>query len=80
MNNEWMKSKKLWTAIGTLGFVILTDTLGVPIDSETYWAVVGIASSYILGQSHIDAKKVVAEAEIQKEVIKVETPLEKEIL
>lgn len=70
INKKWFKSKKLWTAIGTLGFVILTDTLGVAIDSETYWAVVGIASSYILGQAHVDAKQVQAEGEFEKEAIK----------
>lgn len=75
MNKEWMKSKKLWTAVGSLGFVILTDVFGIPIDTETYWAVIGIASSYILGQSHVDAKKATAEAEIEKEVIKAEIPV-----
>lgn len=70
MNKQWFKSKKLWTAVGTLGFVILTDTFGVPIDQETYWVIVGIASSYILGQSHVDAKKVEQEGEIVKEEIK----------
>jgi uncharacterized membrane protein YuzA (DUF378 family) len=69
MNKNWYKSKKLWTLVGTLGFVILTDTLGVPIDEETYWAVVGIASSYILGQAHVDAKKVEAEKTAPQETI-----------
>lgn len=70
MRKEWYKSKKLWTAVGSLVFVILTDTLGVPIDSETYWVIVGIATSYILGQAHVDAKTAQAEGEIKKEGIR----------
>lgn len=66
MNKQWYKSKKLWTTLGTLGFVILTDTLGVPIDQETYWAIVGIASSYVLSQGFVDGKKVEAEKPAQK--------------
>lgn len=53
-NKEWYKSKKLMLALGSLGLVILTDVFNVPIDPETYWAMVGIVSSYILGQSAVD--------------------------
>ncbi|QFG05176.1 hypothetical protein 056SW001B_34 [Bacillus phage 056SW001B] len=56
-NKSWYKSKKLWTAVGSVGFLVLTDVFNVPIDEQTYWAVVGVATAYILGQSHVDAKE-----------------------
>lgn len=69
INKEWYKSKKLWTAVGSIGLVILTDVFAVPIDPETYWAVVGIATSYILGQSAVDfsEKKAIGTIETEKQ-------------
>lgn len=72
MKKDWYKSKKLVTTALTLLFVILTDTLGIPVDTETYWAVVGIVSSYILGQSAVDASKEKASAQVEAKVIEVE--------
>jgi hypothetical protein len=54
--SKWA-SRKLWTLIGTALFVILTDILGLKIEEETYWAVVSLAVSYILGQGYADGKK-----------------------
>lgn len=54
--SKWA-SRKLWTLIGSALFVILTDIFEVPIDEETYWAVVTLAVSYILGQGYVDAKR-----------------------
>lgn len=54
--SKWA-SRKLWTLIGSALFVILTDIFEVPIDEETYWAVVTLAVSYILGEGYVDAKR-----------------------
>ncbi|MFO7296573.1 MAG: hypothetical protein C0P72_011210 [Clostridia bacterium] len=55
-HSKWA-SRKLWTLIGSALFVILTDIFEVPIDEETYWAVVTLAVSYILGEGYVDAKR-----------------------
>lgn len=57
MKKDWWKSKKLGTALGALVFVILTDVLAVPIDEQTFWALVAVLSSYILGQGAVDVAK-----------------------
>jgi hypothetical protein len=54
--SKWA-SRKLWTLLGTALFVILTDVLGLKIEQETYWAIVSLAVSYILGQGYVDGKK-----------------------
>jgi len=53
-----IKSRKLWVAIASLLFIIITDVAGVDIDPETYWAIVGVASIYITGQSIVDTRNV----------------------
>ena len=35
-------------------FVVLTDILGVDINSQTYWSIVGLATAYILGEAAVD--------------------------
>ncbi|QKN88224.1 holin [Bacillus phage Novomoskovsk] len=57
MKKDWWKSKKLGTAFGALVFVILTDVLAIPIDEQTFWALVTVLSSYILGQGAVDVVK-----------------------
>ncbi|AGE61024.1 holin [Bacillus phage Riggi] len=57
MKKDWWKSKKLGAALGALVFVILTDVLSVPIDEQTFWALVTVLSSYILGQGAVDVVK-----------------------
>jgi len=49
-------SRKLWVAVCSLLLVIITDVAGVDISPEIYWAIVGIVSSYLLGQSIVDAR------------------------
>lgn len=73
MRKDWYKSKKLLTALLTALFVILTDTFNIPIDTETYWALVGVVSSYIIGQSAVDASKERGKAEVEAKVVETET-------
>lgn len=62
-------SRKFLTACATILFVILTQMLNVQIDEQAYWSIIGTAIAYILGQSHVDAKKEQAKAEVEKEKI-----------
>lgn len=52
-----LRSRKFWMAIATAAFIVLTDALGVDLDAQTYWTLVGVAGTYILGQAWVDAKK-----------------------
>lgn len=52
-----LKSRKLLVAVASTLLVVLTDVCGADLDPDTYWAVIGIVSAYVLGQSIVDAKK-----------------------
>ena len=51
-----LKSRKFLVTAASFLFVVLTDIFGVDIEPQTYWAIVGIALSYIAGEAYIDAK------------------------
>ena len=53
-----LKSRKFWVAIGTALFVGLTEIAGLDIEPETYWAIFGLAATYIAGESWIDSRKI----------------------
>ena len=50
-------SKKMFTAIATAVLLVLTDGLGMKLDTETILGVVGVAATYITGQTFVDVKK-----------------------
>jgi hypothetical protein len=52
-----LQSRKLWVALGTAGFAILTDVLGFPIDEQTYWTVLSAGAIYIASQGYVDGKE-----------------------
>lgn len=54
---KFLKSRKFLTALATILFVILTQMFNIQIDQTAYWSIVGTAIAYILGESHVDAKK-----------------------
>lgn len=54
-NSRWV-SRKFLVAVFTLLFIVLSDVLDLNVDAEVYWTLVGIASTYILGESIVDAK------------------------
>lgn len=56
IRGKWA-SRKLWALIFSALFVVLTDVLGIGISEEAYWAIVGLASSYLIGQGLADLKK-----------------------
>lgn len=57
-------SRKFMTAMGTILFIVLTQLLDIQLDEQAYWSILGTAIAYILGESHIDAKR---EANKQKD-------------
>lgn len=54
---EKLKSRKLWVAIITAVLVALNDQLQLGFTQDSLISFVTIAVGYILGQSHVDAKK-----------------------
>ena len=61
-NMSKLKSRKFWMTVISALLVVLNEGLGLGIDSETVLAFAGIVMSYILGQSHVDAKKEISES------------------
>lgn len=52
-----LSSRKFLVAVASALFVIITEGLGVDIDPDVYWAVVGIAGLYIFGESIVDVAR-----------------------
>lgn len=52
-----VSSRKFIMAAAAFLFVVLTDTLGVNVNPDTYWAVIGVATSYIAGEAAVDIVK-----------------------
>ena len=52
-----LKSRKLWMATASALFIVITKGAGLDVDPQVYWAVVGVATAYILGESYIDASR-----------------------
>lgn len=50
-------SRKLWALIFSALFVVLNDIYGLGISEDAYWAIVGLVSSYLIGQGIADARK-----------------------
>lgn len=53
-----LKSRKFWMAVIAAGLAIANDGLGLHLPTDSIMTVAGVAVAYILGQSHVDAKKV----------------------
>lgn len=49
-----LSSRKFLMAVFTLLIVTLNEVVGVGIDPDVYWQLIGIASAYILGESIVD--------------------------
>lgn len=52
-----LKSRKLWMSIVSATLLIVNEGLGIMVDSNTIIGFAGIVSSYIWGQSIVDARK-----------------------
>jgi hypothetical protein len=53
--SKW-SSRKFLVAVFALLLIVLNEVLGIGVDPELYWQLVGVASAYILGESIVDAK------------------------
>jgi uncharacterized membrane protein (DUF441 family) len=55
---EKLKSRKLWMALLAAILPVINTEFGLGLDTNSILAVIGVIATYILGQSHVDAKKV----------------------
>jgi len=56
-------SRKFWITVVSAGLLIAKEGLDIEVDSETILAFAGIVLTWILGESHVDAKRVQKGAE-----------------
>lgn len=56
LKGRWA-SRKLWTLIFSALFVILNDVYALGVSEDAYWAIIGLVSSYLIGQGIADARK-----------------------
>lgn len=56
IRGKWA-SRKLWALIASALFVVINDVLGFGISEDAYWAIVGLASSYLIGQGIADMQQ-----------------------
>jgi len=49
-----LTSRKFWIAVATAIFILLSEGLGLSMDSDLYWKIVAIALGYIFGEAAVD--------------------------
>ena len=47
-------SRKLWVAVASAAFIILSEGLSLNVDQELYWKLVALALGYIFGEAAVD--------------------------
>lgn len=55
---ETITSKKFLVTLSGIVVVIANDYFGFNLDKETVFGVVTMVTGYVLGQAHVDGKKV----------------------
>lgn len=49
-----LMSRKFWVAVASAAFIILSEGLGLNVDSDLYWKIVTLALGYIFGETAVD--------------------------
>ncbi|RKL63000.1 hypothetical protein DXT63_08370 [Thermoanaerobacteraceae bacterium SP2] len=49
-----LTSRKFWVAVASAAFIILSEGLGLNVDSDLYWKIVTLALGYIFGEAAVD--------------------------
>ncbi|AGC67454.1 hypothetical protein Cst_c04320 [Thermoclostridium stercorarium subsp. stercorarium DSM 8532] len=60
-----LTSRKFWVAVASAAFIILSEGLGLNVDSDLYWKIVSLALSYIFGEAAVDIARVINKTEGQ---------------
>ena len=49
-----LTSRKFWVAVASGIFIILSEGLGLNVDSDLYWKIITLALGYIFGEAVVD--------------------------
>ncbi len=49
-----LTSRKFWVAVASAVFIVLSEGLGLSVDSDLYWKLVALALGYIFGEAAVD--------------------------
>ncbi len=60
-----LTSRKFWVAVASAAFIILSEGLGLNVDSDLYWKIVSLALGYIFGEAAVDIARVINKTEGQ---------------
>lgn len=60
-----LTSRKFWVAVASAAFIILSEGLGLNVDSDLYWKIVSLALGYIFGEAAVDIARAVSKTEGQ---------------
>jgi uncharacterized membrane protein len=52
-----LTSRKFWVAVASAAFIILSEGLGLHVDSDLYWKIVALALGYIFGEAAVDVAR-----------------------
>ncbi len=57
MLKQKLTSRKFWVAVTSAAFIILSEGLGLNVDSDLYWKLVALALGYIFGEAAVDVAR-----------------------
>lgn len=60
-----LTSRKFWVAVASAAFIILSEGLGLNVDSDLYWKIVSLALGYIFGEAAVDIARAINKTEGQ---------------
>ncbi|WP_422449203.1 hypothetical protein [Thermoanaerobacterium sp. DL9XJH110] len=49
-----LTSRKFWVAVASAAFIVLSEGLGLNVDSDLYWKIITLALGYIFGETAVD--------------------------
>ncbi|MDI3311393.1 MAG: hypothetical protein QJR05_08200 [Thermoanaerobacterium sp.] len=61
MWKQKLMSRKFWVAVASAAFIILSEGLGLNVDSDLYWKIITLALGYIFGETAVDIARAKAQ-------------------
>lgn len=52
-----LTSRKFWVAVASAAFIIISEGLGLDVDTEIYWKLITLALGYIFGEAAVDVAR-----------------------
>lgn len=56
-----LTSRKFWVAVASAAFIVLSEGLGLNVDSDLYWKIITLALGYIFGETAVDIARAKAQ-------------------